>query len=173
MKESLNRKFLLPVFLLLTALCFVSCGKKTAATATVAYQSSLSVFESDKTSESLASASTETSAAAESTETVTEEPDYSKVFDSGSQFRNYNRLKEHYDKHVIDQAEFGDITIEEYLYLAQQLVDDPGDGVLTKTRDGDRYFYDPDTNEFAVVSDDGFIRTFFKPSAGQSYYDRQ
>ncbi|MCR5311213.1 MAG: hypothetical protein K6E32_07370 [Lachnospiraceae bacterium] len=74
---------------------------------------------------------------------------------------------------MIDQAEFGDITIEEYLYLAQQLVDAPDDRVLTKTRDGDRYFYDPDTNEFAVVSDDGYIRTFFKPSAGQSYYDRQ
>ena len=58
--------------------------------------------------------------------------------------------------------------------LAQALVDTPGPKVQTKQNsDGDTLYYDADTNSFAVVSPDGFIRTFFKPSAGQSYYDRQ
>ena len=75
---------------------------------------------------------------------------------------------------MVEQAEFGDITREQYLALAQQLVDSPGAQVLTK-RDsgGDTLFYDPDTNEFAVKSADGYLRTFFRPSGGQSYYDRQ
>ncbi|HAP33609.1 MAG: hypothetical protein K6F97_10630 [Lachnospiraceae bacterium] len=74
----------------------------------------------------------------------------------------------------MNQAEFGDITKEEYLALAQELVDTPGSQVLTKNNDdGDTLFYDPDTNSFAVVSGDGYLRTFFKPSAGQKYFDKQ
>ena len=96
------------------------------------------------------------------------------VFSSGTQFRNKDRFEEHYQKHVINQAEFGDITKEEYLALAQELVDTPGSQVLTKNNDdGDTLFYDPDTNSFAVVSGDGYLRTFFKPSAGQKYFDKQ
>ena len=46
---------------------------------------------------------------------------------------------------------------------------------LTKTEkeDGDYVFYVEETNEFVVVSTDGFIRTYFLPSGGKSYFDRQ
>ena len=29
------------------------------------------------------------------------------------------------------------------------------------------------TNDFVVVSTDGFIRTYFRPDSGKSYFDRQ
>ena len=112
-----------------------------------------------------------TTEATTTVETTTTKRD---VFSSGTQFRNKDRFEEHYQKHVINQAEFGDITKEEYLALAQELVDTPGSQVLTKNNDdGDTLFYDPDTNSFAVVSGDGYLRTFFKPSAGQKYFDKQ
>ncbi len=124
------------------------------------------------TTEKTTKATTEkTTKATTTVETTTTKRD---VFSSGTQFRNKDRFEEHYQKHVINQAEFGDITKEEYLALAQELVDTPGSQVLTKNNDdGDTLFYDPDTNSFAVVSGDGYLRTFFKPSAGQKYFDKQ
>ncbi|MCR5503880.1 MAG: hypothetical protein K6F53_12820 [Lachnospiraceae bacterium] len=107
-------------------------------------------------------------------EPPTPSPEAIDVFSAGTQFRNRQRFEEHYRKHVIDQAEFGDISEEEYMTLAQDLVDRPGDQVLSKKdSDGNTLFYDPDTNSFAVLSKDGYIRTFFKPAAGKKYYDRQ
>lgn len=92
----------------------------------------------------------------------------------GSQFRSDKFLDQHYDKHVIKQAEFGDISKEEYLSRAQNFVDNPPSSVLTKTEeDGDTLFYNEDTNEFAVKSKDGYIRTYFKPSDGINYFNRQ
>ncbi len=96
------------------------------------------------------------------------------VFSTGTQFRNKDRFEEHYQKHVIDQQEFGDITREEYMALAQALVDSGGDGILSKVdEDKNTLYYDPETNSFAVVSKDGYLRTFFKPSQGRKYYDKQ
>jgi len=92
----------------------------------------------------------------------------------GSQFRTKAMLDSHYEKHVQDQDEFGNITKDEYLKMAQNLVDHPGKSVLTKKdSDGNTLYYDKDNNTFAVKSPDGYIRTFFKPQAGIDYYDRQ
>lgn len=44
---------------------------------------------------------------------------------------------------------------------------------LHKKEDNDDVYYIEATNEFVVVSTDGFIRTYFKPSSGKAYYDRQ
>ena len=50
-----------------------------------------------------------------------------------------------------------------------------GENILHKTEkeDGDFLYYDTETNEFLVLSTDGYIRTFFKPSAGLDYWERQ
>ena len=34
-------------------------------------------------------------------------------------------------------------------------------------------YYKEDTNEFVVVSTDGYIRTYFNPDSGKKYFDRQ
>ncbi|MEG0830054.1 MAG: hypothetical protein RSD88_02805 [Anaerovoracaceae bacterium] len=96
------------------------------------------------------------------------------VNQDGSQFKNRQRLEEHYQKHVLDQQEFGDATIEEYLAGAQGLVDYPGDDVQIKTEsDGDMVCYREKTNEFGVKSKDGVIRTYFKPERGAEYFNEQ
>jgi len=94
-----------------------------------------------------------------------------------TQFRKQEYLEEHYEKHVIDQAEFeeyGEVSMEDYLRMAQQLVDAPDADVLTKEEeDGDLLYYDPETNGFAVLSSDGYLRTYFRPSDGIEYFERQ
>jgi hypothetical protein len=71
-------------------------------------------------------------------------------------FGSERLLDSHYNKHVIQQKEFGDITKEEYLKGAQNLVNSgPGGNILSKTRsNGDEIFYNKSTNEFAVVTKD-------------------
>ncbi|MCR5801546.1 MAG: hypothetical protein K6G57_04365 [Lachnospiraceae bacterium] len=85
-------------------------------------------------------------------------------------FRNEKLLKQHYEKHGI---EMGFDSPEEYEAAASAVIYNPD--VLTKTEkeDGDYVFYVEETNEFVVVSTDGFIRTYFLPSGGKSYFDRQ
>lgn len=87
-------------------------------------------------------------------------------------FRSEKLFDSHYEKHG---AEFGDITQDEYLDLANELINAEGDNILHKTEkeDGDFLYYDTETNEFLVLSTDGYIRTFFKPSAGLDYWERQ
>jgi pyocin large subunit-like protein len=150
--------------------------KATTEKTTKATTEKITVATTEKTTKATTEKTTvatteKTTEATTTVETTTTKRD---VFSSGTQFRNKDRFEEHYQKHVINQAEFGDITKEEYLALAQDLVDTPGSQVLTKNNDdGDTLFYDPDTNSFAVVSGDGYLRTFFKPSAGQKYFDKQ
>ena len=71
-------------------------------------------------------------------------------------------------------AEFGDITKQEYLDKANALIDDTSDNVLTKREeDGDYLFFNTETGEFLVLSEDGYIRTFFIPDDGIDYWNRQ
>ena len=87
-------------------------------------------------------------------------------------FRSEKLFDSHYEKHG---AEFGDITQDEYLDLANELINAEGENILHKTEkeDGDFLYYDTETNEFLVLSTDGYIRTFFKPSDGLDYLERQ
>ena len=76
----------------------------------------------------------------------------------------------HFEKHG---AEFGYKTSMEYLRGAQQLVEG-GEDVLTHVRrNGDTLFYSKAKNEFAVLTGDGTIRTYFRPDEGIEYWYRQ
>ena len=93
------------------------------------------------------------------------------ILEGGSNFRNQDLLDSHYNKHG---NEFGNITKEQYLQGANDLINSTSDDILTKTRaNGDIIYYNPLTNEFAVKSADGYIRTYFKPSDGLDYFNRQ
>lgn len=87
-------------------------------------------------------------------------------------FRSQKLFDQHFEKHG---AEFGDITQEDYLRMANELINSESDTVLTKTEkeDGDYVFFDTETGRFAVLSTDGYIRTFFIPDQGIKYYDKQ
>lgn len=90
-------------------------------------------------------------------------------------FASEKLLRSHYIKHVVKQKEFGNITMDEYLEEARKLINSkPGGDILTKTRsNGDILFYNKSTNEFAVVTKDGVIRTYFKPKEGIKYFNKQ
>ncbi len=85
-------------------------------------------------------------------------------------FRNENLLNQHYQKHGI---EMGFESAEEYEQAAARVPLDPE--VLHKTEkdDGDDVYYIERTNEFVIVSTDGYLRTYFLPDAGIAYFERQ
>lgn len=86
------------------------------------------------------------------------------------EFRSAKLLEEHYEKHGI---EMGFESAKEYEDAAAAVVTD--DDVLHKTEkeDGDDVYYLEDTNEFVVVSTDGYIRTYFEPEDGLEYFEKQ
>ena len=85
-------------------------------------------------------------------------------------FQNENLLESHYEKHGI---EMGFSSSEEYESSASDVVNDPESLHKTEKEDGDDVYYKEDTNEFVVVSTDGYVRTYFNPDAGKKYFDRQ
>jgi len=85
-------------------------------------------------------------------------------------FRNSKLLNEHYDKHG---KEMGFADAAEYEKAAAAVVKSPDALHKTEKEDGDDIYYIEDTNDFVVVSTDGYIRTYFWPSAGKKYYDKQ
>lgn len=104
----------------------------------------------------------------------------SSVFDSGDgtyveyHFRSKKQLTEHFDKHGGEfSKDFDYKTAKEYEKGASDVVNDPEALHKTEAEDGDGVYYLEDTNEFVILSTDGYLRTYFRPSGGKSYYDRQ
>ena len=85
-------------------------------------------------------------------------------------FRNNKLLNSHYEKHGI---EMGFDSAEEYEAAASDVVNNPDALHKTESEDGDDIYYLEDSNEFVVVSIDGYIRTYFNPDSGIKYYNKQ
>ncbi len=85
-------------------------------------------------------------------------------------FRNEKLLQQHYEKHGI---EMGFDSAESYEAAASAVVNNPDALHKTEQEDGDDVYYLEDTNEFVIVSTDGYLRTYFNPGAGKAYFDRQ
>lgn len=85
-------------------------------------------------------------------------------------FRNAKLLEQHYQKHGIDM---GFNSAEEYERAAAAVPFDPEALHKTEAEDGDDVYYIESTNEFVVVSTDGYLRTYFNPDRGKDYFDRQ
>lgn len=85
-------------------------------------------------------------------------------------FRNSKLLNEHFEKHG---KEMGFSSAEEYQAAASAVVNNANALHKTEKEDGDDVYYLEATNEFVIVSTDGFIRTYFLPNAGIDYYNRQ
>ena len=62
---------------------------------------------------------------------------------------------------------------ESYEKAASDVINDPDVLSKAEAEDDDMVYYIESTNEFVILSVDGFIRTYFYPSAGKAYYDRQ
>ena len=62
---------------------------------------------------------------------------------------------------------------EEYEKAAAAVVANPDALHKIEKEDGDDVYYLESTNEFVIVSKDGYIRTYFLPSSGIKYYNKQ
>jgi pyocin large subunit-like protein len=91
---------------------------------------------------------------------------------AGPGFRSRSQFLAHYKKHG---SEFGAISQQEYLRLAQALRDAPAGGdILEAVRpDGEFSKFDRKRGYFGAFNKDGTIRTFFVPGDGERYFRRQ
>lgn len=89
---------------------------------------------------------------------------------SNYEFRKAEYLTEHFEKHG---AEVGASTEEEYLAMANAVINNPDSLSKIETDDGDNdtVYYLESTREFVVVSEDGYIRTYYL--ADKDYFERQ
>lgn len=85
-------------------------------------------------------------------------------------FRSKKLLTQHFEKHGI---EMGFENAEDYETAASDVINSPEALFKTEAEDGDGVYYIEDTNEFVILSTDGYIRTYFEPSGGKAYFDRQ
>ncbi len=85
-------------------------------------------------------------------------------------FRNKNLLDQHYEKHGKDM---GFSSAAEYEKAAAAVPVNPAALHKIEKEDGDDVYYIEATNEFVVVSTDGYIRTYFLPDSGKRYFDKQ
>lgn len=71
-------------------------------------------------------------------------------------------------------AELGVRDVDAYVARAHAFLKDPPADVLTITRtNGDKLYYAPGDNLFAVAREDGAPRTLFKPDEGMAYWREQ
>ena len=111
------------------------------------------------------------------TETVVTEPAVAETTDTTTvaetanyKFRSKDQYISHYEKHGI---EMGFNSAEEYLAAANKVISSPDALHKLEAEDNDHIYYLEETNEFVVLSQDGYIRTYFLPSAGIDYFNRQ
>jgi pyocin large subunit-like protein len=90
----------------------------------------------------------------------------------GPGFRSRKQFEEHFAKHG---HEFGNITADQYLHLAQELRDAPAGGPILEIAkpDGVVTRFDKRSGAFGAYNRDRTIRTFFKPNDGERYFRRQ
>ena len=89
-------------------------------------------------------------------------------------FRNKKLLNQHFQKHGGEFADdFGYQSAEEYEKGASDVINNPYALYKTEAEDGDGVYYIESTNEFVVLSTDGYIRTYFRPDKGIDYFNRQ
>ncbi len=102
------------------------------------------------------------------TEAVTEKKTETPA--SNLMFRTKKLRDQHYEKHGI---EMGFPDAKSYLEAANEVISDPDTLHKIEKEDGDDVYYRERDNAFVVGSKDGYIRTFFYPSGGKDYFDRQ
>lgn len=89
-------------------------------------------------------------------------------------FRSKKLLNEHYEKHGAEfNGDFNYDTAEKYESGASDVVNNSEALFKYEKEDGDGVYYLEATNEFVILSKDGYIRTYFRPNSGKKYFDRQ
>ena len=95
---------------------------------------------------------------------------YSNEFSKELTFRNADLRYDHYQKHGVDM---GFSSASDYEAAAVRVVQNRDSLHKLEAEDRDNVYYLERTNEFVIVSTDGYIRTYFKPRDGIDYFNRQ
>lgn len=89
-------------------------------------------------------------------------------------FRNEKLLNQHFEKHGSEfYDDFGYQNAQEYEKGASDVINNPEALFKYEAEDGDGVYYIEQTNEFVILSTDGYIRTYFRPSGKIDYFNRQ
>lgn len=83
-------------------------------------------------------------------------------------FKNASKLQDHFEKHG---WETNSETADEYLAGANAVIANPASLHKIQAADGDDAYFLESTGEFVVVSQAGYIRTYF--ITDRDYFDRQ
>lgn len=134
-------------------------------TAEISADTSVSQQETEITTSAKSSAES-----AETTATASQTTAAAAASAPSPHFRKEERLNEHYEKHGI---EMGFATPAEYEAAAAAVVNSPDALHKLEKEDGDDVYYIESTNEFVIVSTDGYIRTYYHPTNGKEYFDNQ
>lgn len=93
------------------------------------------------------------------------------AFAGGQGFRTEHLLQDHFEKYG---REFGAISRQQYLRLAQQLRDTRTSGNIRESKGSDGMIrFDLKHGYFGAYDTDGTIRTFFIPPDGFRYFERE
>lgn len=169
-----NKKMFLYIgifFLILLAFTLIRNNKRNS-TDTAAQNTSITLIQNVKTtaSETIKTSVTEKAPPEEEKTSFNYTEESSVNIDTVYVFRNKNLLDQHYKKHGVDM---GFSSAEEYEKAAGEVVNNPNSLHKTEAEDGDDIYYLEETNEFVVVSTDGYIRTYFNPDKGIDYFNKQ
>ncbi len=102
--------------------------------------------------------------------TTTPKPENTAAAETTLKFRSKKLLDQHYEKHGKDM---GFANAKDYEAAAAAVVANPDALHKIEKEDGDDIYYLEETNEFVVVSTDGYLRTYFLPDSGIKYYNKQ
>lgn len=101
------------------------------------------------------------------TEAPTEEPE---IQLTNYWFRTKKLRDSHFEKHGI---EMGFETPEEYIEAANRVICNPEALHKLEAEDNDHVYFIEETNEFVVLSQDGYLRTYYIANGGIDYFNRQ
>ncbi|MBR1430448.1 hypothetical protein [Ruminococcus sp.] len=89
-------------------------------------------------------------------------------------FRSKKLLNQHFEKHGSEfDGDFDYASAADYEKGASDVINNSSALHKTEAEDGDGVYYIESTNEFVILSTDGYIRTYFRPNGGIDYYNRQ
>lgn len=143
------------------------CGKKQEAVSAVTETMVVTEASEDVSTQDTETDDTEAVTEAVSTEDTEETTEAAQT---EYHFKNRGKLSDHYEKHGI---EMGFDSAEAYEKAASDVVNNPAALHKKEAEDGDDVYYVEATNEFVVVSPQGYLRTYFLPDRGIDYYNSQ
>lgn len=175
-------KKLIGILVLSALLTFTGCSDIIDELLTVSEESSVvTEIATEPVTESVTEQATYTATTESVTEPPTESPTEEQIFDDYADdvqveysFRTKKQLEQHFEKHGSEfDGDFDYETAEEYEDGANDVINNPDALYKTEKEDGDGVYYIESTNEFVILSTDGYIRTYFRPTAGIDYFNRQ